>query len=607
MNSSNCYQLAILETSDLHCNILGYDYYSDKRSDFFGLAKTASLIHKYRKLYPNSLLVDNGDLIQGNALADYLNYFKLINEKTIHPIIKVMNELQYDIATVGNHDFNYGVDFLKTVTKQANFPFICSNIFYRNNNKEKKKGESLFPKTYIIEKQLTGTNTIKIGFLGIAPPQILIWDKHILNNSLYIEDIVESAKYAAKQLKQSGADIIVALAHSGIIPLKYLKNSENAVYKLSKIKEIDAIFSGHAHNIFPGGKIFHDLEKFNIDNKTGKINDKPVVMPGSLGSHLGVIILNLEKNKQHWKIKETFCELPNVQNVTENSKIVSLINLEHEQVLKYIRSEVGKTNLHLHSWFSTIENSLASQFIQKTAIEFAVEKLSATKWKNLPIICAFAPLNTGSHGASYINIPPGCLAIKDISNLYPYDNEIKVLLINKKQIIEWLEFSAQAFQQVDLNSTKEINILNPLFPSFNFDCIYGLTYEIDITKPIGKRIVNLKYLGKNLLAKQNFAIVTNNYRAAGGGNFPNLTKLKILIDSHYLYKNLVIEKVKKEKVIHFSLEPNWKLKKITTPSKQPIIYESSIDSIPYHAPYLTLLTKDLNTKRVKYRVDLTKF
>ncbi|WGL60661.1 bifunctional 2',3'-cyclic-nucleotide 2'-phosphodiesterase/3'-nucleotidase [Pigmentibacter sp. JX0631] len=606
MTSSNCYQLAILETSDLHCSILPYDYYSDKKSDFFGLAKTASLIKKYRKLFPHSLLVDNGDLIQGNALSDYLKQFKVIDSKTIHPIIDVMNFLEYDIATVGNHDFNYGIEFLKKVTNQANFPYINSNIFLKNPKNKNLKGESLFPKSFIIEKKFNANDKIKIGFLGMAPPQILIWDKHVLDNKIIIDDIVEAATKTAKELKKSGADIVIALAHSGILPVKYIKNSENAVYKLSKIKEIDAIFSGHAHNIFPGGKVYDQKEKFKIDNVTGKINNKPVVMPGALGSHLGVIIFKLEKLKKSWKIKETFTELPNVRNVEEDSKIVSLVAKHNVKVLEYIRAKVGKTQIHFHSWFSTIECSYASQFIQKIAIEYVKNKLTETKWKNLPIICSFAPLNTGSHGSAYINISKGDLAIKDICNLYPYDNEIKVLLINKTQIKEWLEFACQAFQQIKSSDLDEINIINPLFPSFNFDCIYGLTYEIDLTQPIGSRIINLLYQGKEIKKFQKFAIITNNYRAAGGGNFPNVTKLKIIYDTTKLYRDIIINKVKNIKEINFELEQNWKIKQLQSTVKQKIFFESSLDSIPFHPKYLIPYTKDLNNKRVKYLVDMTK-
>lgn len=606
-STPNCYQLAIFETSDLHCYIVPYDYYNDKKSEFFGLAKTATVIKKYQKIYKNNILVDNGDLIQGNALSDFVSRYKPLENDKIHPIFKVMNYLKYDVATVGNHDFNYGLDFLKKVTSKANFPYICSNIYLYDENKENNIGNPIYPETYILEKKLDSHVSIKIGFIGVAPPQILIWDKHILDNKIVIQDIVESTKKHATKLKKEGADIVVVLAHSGILPIKYVKGSENAVYELTKIKNVDAVFSGHAHNVFPGGKVFQNLEKHEIENEIGKVNNKPVAMPGALGSHLGIIRFNLEIKNKKWKIKQSFSEVINVKESEADSNIVSLIQEENKNVLTYIRSEVGKSNVHFNSWFSTLGNSFTSQFIQKVAIEFAAKKLKGTKWEKTPLLCSFAPLNTGTHGSSFINIPKGPLAIKDISNLYPYDNEVKVLLINGAQIKEWLEFSAQTFHQVDTHSKSEIFLLNPLFPSFNFDCIFGITYEIDITQPLGNRIHNILFNNKKIKQNQLFGIVTNNYRAAGGGNFPNTNKLKIILDSTELYRNILIEKVKKTKEINLILEKNWKIQPILSTNKQTIFFESAIESIPFHPPYLVLNSKDESQKRAKYKVDLTKF
>ena len=468
-------------------------------------------------------------------------------------------------------------------------------------------GESLYPESYIIEKKFEDNASIKIGFIGVAPPQILIWDKHILDNKIIIKDIVESSKKQAIQLKKNGADLVIALAHSGILPLKYIKNTENAVYELTKIKQIDAVFSGHAHNIFPGGKVFQNLDKYKIDNTIGKINNIPVVMPGALGSHLGIIRFNLEKKKNVWKINQSFSEIHSVKDVEPDSKVISLVEEENKNVLNYIRSHVGKSNIHFYSWFSSLGNSYTSQFIQKTAIEFASNKFKNTKWENLPFLCSFAPLNTGTHGSSFINIPKGPLAIKDISNLYPYDNEIKVLLVNGEQIKDWLEFSAQTFNQINVTSSEEIFLLNPLFPTFNFDCIFGITYEIDLTKPLGNRILNIQFNKRKIKPKQLFGVVTNNYRAAGGGTFPNINKFKTILDSTELYRNILIEKVKNTKVIDFTLEENWKILPIITPNKQTVYFESSLDSIPYHPPFLVLHSKDESLKKAKYRIDVTKF
>lgn len=607
MTPIRCFQLAILETSDLHCNIMPYDYYNDVKSNLFGLAKITTLIKKFRKIYKNNILVDNGDLIQGSALSDYIKRHNYLEQSNIHPIIKVMNYLKYDVAAVGNHDFNYGLDFLLKVTNQASFPFICSNIFLYNKENPKLKGDRIFLESFIIEKILDQEEKIKIGFIGVAPPQTLIWDKHILENKITTFDIVKSTKEQITKLKKNNVDLIVVLAHSGILPIKYTIGSENAVYELSKIKEIDAILSGHTHNLFPGGKVFQNLTNYHIENETGKINNKPVVMPGALGSHLGIIRLLLEKKNTKWKVKQSFSELHSVKDVEADSHVLSMVHEDNQKVLSYIRSLIGKSNIHFHSWFSTLQISYSSQFIQKIGIEFAKKSLIGTKWENIPLLCAFAPLNTGTHGSSYINIPKGSLAIKDIFNLYPYDNEIRVIRVNGKQIKEWLEFSAQCFNQININSTEDISIINPLFPTFNFDCIFGITYEIDITQPIGQRILNLNYNNTPIKQKQIFAVVTNNYRAAGGGYFPNLTQAKQILDSTTLYRDLVIEKVINTNEINFSLEKNWKIRPVYSLSKQNIFFESSIDSIAFRPIFLSLHSKDETLKKAKYIVDLTKF
>ncbi|KAB8029787.1 bifunctional 2',3'-cyclic-nucleotide 2'-phosphodiesterase/3'-nucleotidase [Fluviispira multicolorata] len=599
-------ELAILETSDLHCNVVPHDYYNDVKIEHFGLAKTATLIKKFRKIYENNILVDNGDLLQGSALADLVTRVHPLKETEIHPIFKVMNSLNYDIATVGNHDFNYGLDFLLRVIQKANFPYICSNVYFFDKKAKNKRGQRILPAHFILEKKLTCNETIRIGFLGVTPPQIMTWDKHILLGKVVVQEIVDAVKEQVKELKKKNVDLIVVLAHSGILPLKYNLGTENAVCEISKIKGIDAILSGHAHSVFPGGKIFNELENMNVDNTIGKINDIPVVMPGAWGSHLGIIRFLLEKTKGKWKVKQSFSEIYNVKETTADSEVLSIIQEDNEKTLSHIRSNVGESNIHIHSWFSTLQHTLTSQIIQETGVEFAKRILEYSKWKNLPILCSFAPVNTGGHGSPYIHIQKGPLAIKDISNLYPYDNELKVVLINKNQIKEWLEFSAQAFQQIDIDSEKEISLLNPFYPSFNFDCISNIEYKIDVTEPLGNRIKDLTYNSKPILPRQQFALVTNNYRASGGGNFPNFDKIKTIVDSTEFFRDILIDKIKRIKVLDLELTKSWSL--IPTPyCKAKVFFESTMDSIPFHPPFLSVLSTEPKTKRVKYLVDTTKF
>lgn len=215
-NKSSSVNLSILATTDVHANMMDYDYYSDKPTTEFGLARTAQLIEKHRRENPNTLLVDNGDLIQGNPLGEYaVKYEKndIISGAKTHPIIEVMNSLHYDAGTLGNHEFNYGLEFLDGTIKGADYPIVNANV-------KTLSGENRYTPYVIKDKTVTdengGKHQIKVGYIGFVPPQIMTWDKKNLEGRVQVEDIVESAKKTVPKMKAEGADIVIALAHSGI-------------------------------------------------------------------------------------------------------------------------------------------------------------------------------------------------------------------------------------------------------------------------------------------------------------------------------------------------------------------------------------------------------
>lgn len=597
------FELVILETSDLHCNILSYDYYNDKKVEHYGLAKLATLIQEVRERHPHNILVDNGDLLQGSAFADYVVRHK--NPTDVHPMLQAMNTLKYDLAGPGNHDFNYGLSFLENAMSKAQFPYICANVYHRNMERPNERGEHIFTPSYILTKELEPHTTIKIGFTSVVPPQILIWDKKRLSDKLVVQDIVESAQEQVKILRQKGADLVIVLAHSGILPISYMPGNENAVYELCKIEGIDGILCGHAHNVFPSGKIFSKFEKLGIDNVTGKILGKPVVMPGAWGSHLGVLKFELQK-KNHWYIKKTSSEALPIQNVTEDSKLVSSFQKEHAAVTKYLRQPVGQNQSHLYSWFAAIMPSLTVQLVQESIEIYARRELKETPYAHLPLICSCAPMNTGSHGSPYLDISPGVFSINHIFSVYPYDNEVKIVKVSGKQIYDWLEFSGRVFHQITPSSdgeTTAVPLLNPAFPTFNFDCFSNVEYQIDVSQPIGQRICQLTHNGKEISPYDEFIVVTNDYRAYGGGTFPHLHGSNLILDSSAMYRDLLIEYIKEVKVISLKLKKNWKLIN-SGESPRDSWFESSLDSIQHKPDFLEIMSVDEATKKMKYLLKL---
>ena len=216
---------------------------------------------------------------------------KGIKEGEVHPVFKGMNLLNYDVGNLGNHEFNYGIPFLQETLNDAQFPYISANVF------DKATGKTLFTqyliKEYTFQDTIAKPQTIKVGYIGFLPPQITIWDKKHLEGKVVTKDIMKTEELVP-QMKAEGADVIVAIPHSGISTDPYKAMAENSVYYLSEVKGIDAIAFGHSHAVFPG-KGFDNTP--GIDNKKGTINGVSAVMPGRWGSHVGTMDLQLNKRR----------------------------------------------------------------------------------------------------------------------------------------------------------------------------------------------------------------------------------------------------------------------------------------------------------------------
>ncbi len=221
----------ILSTTDLHTNLVNYDYYQDKAAQNIGLAKTALLINQAEKENPNSVLVDNGDTIQGTPLGTYEALINPVKKGQQHPMYKAFTTLRYDAASLGNHEFNYGLDYLNQVIDAAGLPIVNANVL------DAKTGKHYFNPYVIIPKTFTDTNgrqvTVNIGITGIVPPQIMNWDKANLEGKVKTIDAVQAVEAVAQEMRAQGADIVVVMSHSGIGDNDYVQGEENVGYQLA--------------------------------------------------------------------------------------------------------------------------------------------------------------------------------------------------------------------------------------------------------------------------------------------------------------------------------------------------------------------------------------
>ncbi|MEH7159320.1 metallophosphoesterase [Neobacillus drentensis] len=329
--------LRILETTDIHASLVNYDYYQTKIDNRIGLVKTATLIRRARKEVPNSLLFDDGDHLKGNPLGEYLARIRGLHKGRIHPVYRAFNSLNYDAVAIGNHEFNYGLAFLNTAIKGANMPVLNANVY------SVKKKKPYFTPYVILKRKVVDQNgetqNLNIGVIAFMPTQIMKWDKANLEGKVIAKPIVETAKEFIPLLKTKGADIIIALAHTGISYEPYNTDSENAVYYLTKIPGIDVILAGHSHNIFPG-PAYGNSPNTNI--KTGQINGKPVVMAGAFGSRLGIIDLTIKKRDGKWKVVKGIAETRPIANdlgkslVKRDKRLFHLVNPEHQETVDFI-------------------------------------------------------------------------------------------------------------------------------------------------------------------------------------------------------------------------------------------------------------------------------
>ncbi|RAP28920.1 2',3'-cyclic-nucleotide 2'-phosphodiesterase [Brevibacillus laterosporus] len=618
-------KLRLMETTDIHTNVVNYDYYKDAPTDQFGLAKTATLIKKARGEVTNSVLFDNGDLIQGNPLGDFIHE-KGLKDGEVHPIYKAMNLLDYDVGNIGNHEFNFGLDYLQASLKGAKFPYVNANVYIDDKDNNPDNDKNYFTPYHILEKKVKDENgkevTIKIGAIGFAPPQVTAWDKGHLEGKVIAKDIIETANKFVPQMKKEGADIIVAIPHSGFEKAPAKGNDENAVYYLSNVEGIDAILFGHAHKLFPS-KDFDGIE--GVDTAKGTINGVPSVMPGFWGDHLGVIDLTLKQADGKWQVVDSTTEARPIYDVDTKEALVeadkdilSAVKEDHENTLDYVRGPVGQTKASINSFFALVNDDPSVQIVSNAQIWWAEKATQGTEFEGTPILSAAAPFKAGGRNGAeyYTDIEAGTIAVKNVSDLYIYPNTIKAVMIDGNQVKEWLERSAGQFNQIDPSKKEEQALVNDAFPTYNFDTLDGVEYQFDLTQPSrydikgtlvnekANRVVNLQYKGKPIDPKQKFIVVTNNYRAFGGGNFPGIDGSNVIIDAPDENREVLINYIKSQKSINPTADGNWGFAPIKGDVKVTLTSSPKAKEFAEKLGYIKYLGEGENGF-AKYSIDLS--
>jgi len=631
-------QIGVLETTDLHSNVMSYDYYRLAADPELGLERAASLIRAARAEFPNTLLFDAGDTIQGTALADYQALVARPACDQELAVYKAMDAIGYDAGTIGNHEFNYGLAFLSQVTgtpfeidamptrkcKGPAFAFVLSNVF------STKTGQPLFAPWRVLARTIrvrtpdggTRDASIRIGVLGFAPPPILQWDKNHLAGKVTVLGVVEAAQKYLPELRAAGAEIVIALVHGGINTAPYTPQMENAGWYLAKVPGIDVMLLGHSHDIFPNP--LNPKSRFanlaDVDNERGSVNGVPAVMGDYHGKGIGVVELALTMHGGHWSVDRAAsrAEVRLVKHdnayAESDAAIPPLVEREHAATISYVKTPIGHSDMALTTYFAAAGDTSALQIVNIAQRDYAEKYIKANlpQYAQVPVLSAASPFKAGFGGASdYTDVPAGALAIHNAADLYLYPNTLAAVKTDGAGVKAWLEKSAGWFNRIDTSKPEPQELINRKFPTYNFDVIQGgLTYLIDITQPLGSRIGGLRYNGKLVDDKQPFIVVTNNYRANGGGNFPGLDGDNIVISAPDSNRDILIAYIRATGAVtreRCAGDRNWRF--VPVPTAGPVVFTSAAGKLNVaREAELTNVThvKDNGDGTAVYSIDLSK-
>ncbi|ORM66773.1 bifunctional 2',3'-cyclic-nucleotide 2'-phosphodiesterase/3'-nucleotidase [Pantoea rwandensis] len=587
--------LRILETTDLHSNMMDFDYYKDTPTEKFGLVRTATLIQQARTEAKNSVLVDNGDIIQGSPLGDYMAA-KGLKKGDVHPVYKAMNTLNYEVGNLGNHEFNYGLPYLQKAIAGARFPYVNANII------DEKSGKPLFTPYLIKETTVTdrsgNAHQLKIGYIGFVPPQIMVWDRNNLQGKVRVDDITETAKRYVPEMRAKGAEIIIAIPHSGLSSEPYHAMAENSVYYLSQVPGINAIMFGHAHAVFPS-KEFAAIK--GADIAQGTLNGVPSVMPGMWGDHLGVVDLVLNNEGGKWQVTQGKAEARPIYDpvgkkslAAEDTSLVKVLEQDHRATREFVAKPIGKSADVMYSYLSLVQDDPTVQIVnnaQRAYVEHFIQ--GDPDLGRLPVLSAAAPFKAGGRKndpASYTEVEKGELTFRNAADLYLYPNTLVVMKVTGAQVKEWLECSAGQFNQIDPHSNKPQALINWDFRTYNFDVIDGVDYQIDVTQPArydgectlinkdASRVKDLTWQGKPIDPNAVFLVATNNYRAYGG-KFAGTGDKYVAFASPDENRSVVAAYISSETTAHGEVKPqadhNWRLAPIHSDTPLDIRFETA--------------------------------
>ncbi len=513
-------RIVVAATTDVHGRIRGWDYYASAPDSARGLSRAATIVDSLRASNPGRVvLVDAGDFLQGNPLTFVA---ARVRSSDRHPVIAAMNAMRYDAATIGNHEFNYGLPFLRRAIAQASFPMLAANAHTPG-------GAQAFAASRMVIR-----DGVRIGIVGGTTPGAMLWDRDHLRGKLSLGDIVPALRKEVAQLRARGADVVVAVLHSGLDEAASYDTvgsglpSENVSARVAReVPGVDLVVYGHSHRELADSTVGTTL----------------LVQPRNWAGSVAIATLTVRREAGRWRVSGSHGALVRTAGHAEHAAVLEASQRVHDATVSYISGAVATTS---HRW------SADSSRVRDTPIvDFMLEVMRRRTGADLAVGASFA-LDAA--------IDSGRVTVAELSRLYPYENTLRAVRITGRQLREYLEYSARYFKDASGGALAP-GTIDPAIPGFNFDMLAGADYTYDLTHPIGQRLTRLEVRGRAVQDSDTFTLAVNNYRQSGGGGYAMLRGAPVVYDRQEDIRQLLIDEARRRR----RLEPtdyasaNWRL------------------------------------------------
>lgn len=534
-------KITILATTDIHGNILGYNYDKGESFNNSGMNRIYSYIKQVKSENLNTLVVDNGDIIQGNTLTDEM-YSNKKDEK--HPVISAMNFMGYDAMVLGNHEFNFGLDLIKSLEKQSNFPFLSANVAYRESGEDFVKSHTII-----------NCGGVRVGIIGLTTPNVPRWVGNLVKD-LNFHDLGETAYRYVSEIRDK-VDIIMVMAHASMVSEHDKKNERDAAEKILRLcPEIDVLVVGHFH--------------ITVKEKRGK-----TLIGGATDSGQEVIRFDLTLDNNNHVI-DGQVKVVSMKSYYPSEELSGLpvIKKAHETTMDFVTEIIGEAT---------------EDFQPKDEISFIPEG----RLRDTPLIELINKVQLINSGADVTstslirddsNIKKGVITYGHIFNVYKFTTFLYVVEVTGKELKNYMEWAASAYNQW---KTGDISISFTMdIPGYQHEFFAGVNYKVDISKPVGHRIVDLIFKGDLVKENQKLKFATSDYCYFANLKGRKLAKNNYIWKSSNTIRDMIVEYIKNQGIISPQVDNNWEITGVNleSPYKEKIIKlvnEGSIE-LPYN-------------------------